>query len=99
VTINGGTASALGTITASVPVGSTATIVATSNGTSFRIGADPWFGVTQNDGGAAPGVDTGEGSTEITTATVVVTGNQCVSVCCEEPGNSPIPCPTTNPCP
>jgi hypothetical protein len=34
-------------------------------------------------------------------ATVTIDENgmtQCVSVCCQEPGNSPTPCPTTNPC-
>ena len=47
-------------------------------------------------------MDNGSGATETSTATVVVTSTgstQCVSVCCQFPGNSPIPCPTTNPCP
>jgi hypothetical protein len=76
-----------------------ATIVAKPASASFQIGTNPWFGVAQNDGGAAPGVDVGSGVTETTTATVVVTGNHCVSVCCQEPSNSPTPCPATNPCP
>jgi len=98
VTINGGTASSNATVTASVTPGSTATIVATPKNSSFVIGTDPWFGVTANDGGATTGTDTGEGSTETSTATVVVSGNQCVSVCC---GDAPAGtnCPTTNPCP
>ncbi len=100
VTINGGTASTGASVTSSVPVGSTATIVATpAPNSSFQIGPDPWFGVTQNDGGAAAGTDNGSGATETSTATVVVTGNQCVSVCCQEANNAPTPCPATNPCP
>jgi hypothetical protein len=100
VTINGGTASTGASVTASVPVGSTATLVATpAPNSTFQIGPEPWFGVTQNDGGAAAGTDNGSGATETSTAMVVVTGNQCVSVCCQEPNNSPTPCPATNPCP
>jgi hypothetical protein len=99
VTVNGGTASTAGSMTTSVAAGSTATIVATPASSSFEIGADPWFGVTQNAGGAAPGTDNGSGTSETSTATVVVAGDQCVSVCCQEPGNSPTPCPSTNPCP
>jgi hypothetical protein len=98
VTINGGTASKAASITDSVPAGSTATIVATPLA-SFKIGADPWFGTDQDDGGAAPGVDQGEGGAETTTATVTVTAtHDCVSVCCEHAtGNGG--CPATNPCP
>jgi hypothetical protein len=99
VTIKGGTASTSASVTASVPVGSTTTIVVTPASSAFMIGPDPWFGVSEDNGGAAPGVDNGMGTTETSTATVVVTGNQCVSVCCQEPNNSPTPCPTTNPCP
>ena len=99
VTINGGMASTAASVTASVATGSTATIVATPASSSFTIGDNPWFGVTQDDGGAAPGMDNGSGTTETSTSTVVVTGTQCVSVCCEEPNNSPVPCPATNPCP
>ena len=101
VEINGGTASTGATVTASVTPGSMATVVATPASSSFQIGTDPWFGVDQNDGGAASGTDVGSGTSETSTATVTIpkTGTmQCVSVCCEEPGNSPIPCPTTNPC-
>jgi hypothetical protein len=101
VEINGGTASTDATVTASVTPGSMATIVATPANGSFEIGPAPWFGVDQNDGGAAPGTDVGSGTSE--TSTAVVTTNQagtpqCVSVCCQEPGNGPIPCPATNPC-
>jgi hypothetical protein len=99
VTINGGTASTAASVTADVAVGSTATIVAMPASSAFQIGADPWFGVTENAGGAAAGTDTGSGATETSTATVVVSGTQCVSVCCQLPGNGPTPCPTTNPCP
>ena len=99
VTVNGGAASTEANVTASVSTGSTATIVATPASASFQIGADPWFGVTENGGAAAAGTDMGSGATETSTATVVVTGNQCVSVCCQLPNNSPMPCPTTNPCP
>jgi hypothetical protein len=101
IEINGGTASTGATVTASVTPGSMAMVVATPASSSFQIGTDPWFGVDQNDGGAAPGTDVGSGTSETSTATVTIpeTGTtQCVSVCCEEPGNSPIPCPTTNPC-
>jgi len=98
VTINGGTASTAATVTASVAPGSMATIVAKPASAAFAIGTNPWFGVTQNDGGAAPGTDVGTGATETTTATVVVTGNQCVSVCCGDAPNG-TNCPTTNPCP
>jgi hypothetical protein len=90
-------------VTASVAPGGTATIVATPKpATTFQIGPDPWFGVSENDGGAAAGTDNGSGATETTTATVVVTrtgSTQCVAVCCQFPNNSPVPCPTTNPCP
>jgi len=99
VTINGGTASTLASIPASVAPGSTVTIVATPKSSSFIIGTDPWFGVTQNDGGAAAGTDNGSGSTETSTATVVVTANHCVSVCCGDAPPSAPNCPTTNPCP
>ena len=99
VTINGGAASTGATVTASVPIGSTATIVVTPASGAFQIGADPWFGVSQNDGGAASGTDNGTGTAETSTATVVVSGTQCVSVCCQEPNNSPTPCPSANPCP
>jgi hypothetical protein len=99
VTINGGAASTGASVTASVASGSMVTLVATPASSSFMIGDNPWFGVTQNGGGAAPGMDNGTGTTETSTATVVVTGNQCVAVCCQEPNNGPTPCPATNPCP
>ena len=75
------------------------TIKATPASSAFAIGADPWFGVDQNAGGAAPGTDTGTGATETTTAIITVSsGDRCVSVCC---GNAPggTNCPTVNPCP
>lgn len=101
VEINGGTASTDTTLTASVTPGSMVTIVATPANGSFEIGSTPWFGVDQNNGAAAPGTDVGSGTSE--TSTAVVTIDQvgrpaCVSVCCQEPGNGPIPCPATNPC-
>jgi hypothetical protein len=101
VEINGGTASTDATVTASVTAGSMVTIVAIPADGSFEIGPVPWFGVDQNNGAAAPGTDVGHGASE--TSTAVVTTNQagtpqCVSVCCQEPGNGPIPCPATNPC-
>jgi hypothetical protein len=101
VEINGGTASTDATVTASVTAGSMVTIVATPADGSFEIGPDPWFGVDQNNGAAAAGTDVGNGASE--TSTAVVTTNhagtpQCVSVCCQEPGNGPIPCPAMNPC-
>ena len=102
VTVNGGTASTGATIMASVAPGSTATIVAKPASASFQIGPTPWFGVDQNDGGAAAGTDVGSGVTETSTATVTITSTgstQCVSVCCQEPNNAPTPCPATNPCP
>ncbi len=99
VTINGGAGSSEATVTGTVTVGSTATIVITPSSSAFQIGADPWFGVTENNGGAAAGMDNGSGTTETSTATVVVSGNQCVSVCCQEPNMMPTPCPTSNPCP
>ena len=96
VSINGGAASTNPSIMASIVAGGTATIVATPASSSFQIGADPWFGVGQNNGGAAPGMDNGTGASETSTATVVITGNQCVSVCCQPPNNTPTPRPTTN---
>ncbi len=99
LTINGGAASTGASQTASVAAGSTVTLVVTPASSAFMIGSDPWFGVSQNDGGAAPGTDNGTGTTETSMATVVVTGNQCVSVCCQEPNMMPTPCPATNPCP
>jgi hypothetical protein len=74
-------------------------VKATPASSAFAIGADPWFGVDQNGGGAAPGTDHGTGATETTTATVTVSsGDHCVSVCCgTAPGGTG--CPTTNPCP
>lgn len=101
VEINGGTASTDATVTASVTSGSTATVVVTPASSSFQIGTDPWFGVDQNDGGAASGTDIGSGMSESSKAIVTITETEaarCVSVCCQEPGNSPTPCPTTNPC-
>lgn len=101
VSINGGAASANATVSATVTGGSVATIVATPASGAFQIGPDPWFGVDQNNGSAAPGTDVGSGTTETSTAKVTISGSgtQCVSVCCQEPNNSPTPCPTTNPCP
>jgi hypothetical protein len=101
VSINGGAASTGATVTASVTPGSVATIVAGPAGSAFQIGANPWFGVDQNDGGAASGTDTGNGTSETSQATVTITATgtaQCVAVCCQEPGDSPVPCPTTSPC-
>jgi hypothetical protein len=101
VAINGGAASTGTTVTASVTPGSVATIVAAPSSSDFEIGTDPWFGVDQNDGGAANGTDVGDGASEASQATVTITGTattQCVAVCCQEPGNRPIPCPTTNSC-
>jgi hypothetical protein len=102
IAINGGTASTDATVTASVTPGSVATIVASPSSSSFQIGADPWFGVDQNDGGAASGSDVGNGTSETSKVTVTIAGTgttHCVAVCCQEPGNGPVPCPTTNPCP
>jgi hypothetical protein len=101
VEINGGPASTDATVTASVAAGEIATIVAIPASGSFQIGPDPWFGVDQNGGAAAAGTDVGSGASETSTATVTMTQTgtpQCVSVCCQEPGNGPTPCPTTNPC-
>ena len=101
VEINGGTPSTGATVIASVNPGSMATIVATPADGSFEIGPNPWFGVDQNSGAAASGTDVGSGPSEISTAVVTInqTGApQCVSVCCQEPGNGPIPCPATDPC-
>ncbi len=98
VSINGGTASTDASMTASVSAGSKATIVATPASATFAIGTDPWFGVTEKDGGAAAGTDKGTGTTETSTATVVVSGNKCVSVCCQFAQGAPM-CPTTDPCP
>jgi hypothetical protein len=102
VQINGGAASTNATVTASVAPGSMAMIVAAPTNGSFEIGPNPWFGVDPGGDAAAPGTDVGSGPNE--TSTVGVTINQagaaqCVSVCCQEPGNAPIACPTTNPCP
>jgi hypothetical protein len=102
VAINGGAASIAATVTASAAPGSMATIVATPANSSFEIGPTPWFGVDQNGGSAAPGSDVGSGTSETSTALVTINQagtSQCVSVCCQEPGNGPIPCPATNPCP
>ena len=75
------------------------TVEATPASSAFAIGAQPWFGVDQNGGGAASGTDKGTGAIETTTATVTVsTGSRCVSVCCGmAPGGTS--CPTTDPCP
>jgi hypothetical protein len=99
VAIDGDAPSTDATVTATVTIGEVATIVATPASASFEIGADPWFGVDENNGGAAAGTDVGTGTTETSTATVTITSDsQCVSVCCEEPNNSPTACPTTNAC-
>lgn len=100
VSINGGAASTESTVTANVDSGSMATIVAMPASDAFQIGSEPWFGVDENNGGAAAGTDMGSGATETSTATVTIgaNGNQCVSVCCQLPGNAPTPCPATNPC-
>ena len=102
IEINGGAASTDAVVTASVAPASMATIVAAPASSSFEIGPNPWFGVDQNGGGAAPGSDVGSGAGETSTAVVTISQAgtpQCVSVCCQEPGNGPIPCPATNPCP
>ncbi len=81
-----------------VASGSTVTIEA-SAGTGFEVAAEPWFGIDQNDGGAATGVDTRTpGVGEITTGTVTIGPGptQCVSVCCTLPDGDG--CPTANPC-
>jgi hypothetical protein len=97
VSVNGGPAStAPSVLTAIVPGGATI-LIAQPASTAWAIGSDPWFGVSQNDGGAAPGTDSDAGKVETTTAIVAVTSNQCVSVCC---GAAPsgTGCPTVNPC-
>jgi hypothetical protein len=102
VSINGGAASTGATVTASVTPGSVATIVAAPAGNGFEIGTDPWFGVDQNEGGAASGTDVGNGASETSKAAVTITASgtgQCVAVCCQEPGNGPVPCPISSPCP
>jgi hypothetical protein len=63
ITVNGGTPSMAPTITAYVPPGSTATLVARSApGMSFPLGTDPWFGIDPpgSEAGGAPGDDSGE---------------------------------------
>lgn len=104
VSINGGAASTSTSVLATVPSGSTASIVVQPASNMFVIGPDPWFGVIEDDGGAAPGSDSDAGTVETSSATVVVTpnantatGTACVSVCC---GDAPAGtgCPTTNPC-
>jgi hypothetical protein len=102
VTIEDGTASTDATITASVTPGSQVTIIATPASASFQIGPHPWLGVDQNSEVATNGTDVGSGASETSTVTVTINESgeaQCVSVCCQEPGNSPTPCPVTNPCP
>jgi hypothetical protein len=101
VEINGGAASTDATVMASVAPGSIATIVATPTNGGFEIGPTPWFGVDPVSDAAAPGTDVGNGPSETSTAVVTInqTGApQCVSVCCQEPANGPLPCPATNPC-
>ena len=96
ITINGGAASTDAVITAQVPRGTT-TLVATPASSAFEIGPAPWFGIDENDGGLAAGVDNGSGATETSTATVTITGDHCVSVCC--PFTNGSGCPTTTTCP
>ena len=81
ITVNGVAEGMGDPITVQVPAGVT-TIVASPISNGFTIGADPWFGVDQNDGGAAPGVDSDAGGMLTSTATVTVSGNHCVYVCC-----------------
>jgi hypothetical protein len=62
-----------------------ATVVATPASSSFQIGANPWFGVDQNDGGAASGTDIRTGMNKMSKATMTIDQNgttRCVSVCC-----------------
>jgi hypothetical protein len=102
VTIAGGAPSTNASITASVTPGSDVTIVATPASASFQIGPNPWLGVDPNSETASEGTDVGSGTNETSTVSVAINGSgkdQCVSVCCQEPGNSPTPCPVTNPCP
>jgi hypothetical protein len=103
VAVNGGAGSTAATISVPVSPGSVASIVASPASGAFQIGPDPWLGTDEADGGPAPGADVGSG-TAAETSTVTVTmsasgANRCVSVCCQEPGNAPDPCPATNPCP
>jgi hypothetical protein len=106
ISING-SVSAPGTVVKAVlAAGSKATIVAmpkplADGGSNFIIGADPWFGTDENDGGAAPGVDNDSGVNETSTVQVTIGAGptQCVQVCCQFPNNTPVPCPTTNLCP
>ncbi len=100
ITVNGGTPITGGSGTATFAPGSKVTLVATAdNSCSCQIGADPWFGVDQNDGGAAPGSDSGTPGVTEATVTIGTSSTQCVSVCCQLPGNGPPACPTVNPCP
>jgi hypothetical protein len=68
VEINGGSASADATVTASIAASTVATIVATPSSSSFQVGPDPWFGVDQNGGASAAGTDVGSGVSESSTA-------------------------------
>jgi hypothetical protein len=94
IAINGSDAgSSNAIITATVPAGVN-TLVATAEPGFIIGGADMWFGIDQNDGGAAPGVDSDAGGVTTSTATVTITGDHCVQVCCPFPaGNG---CPTSN---
>ena len=98
VTINGGAAFTTATGAASVAEASRVTIVATPL-PGFELGADPWFGTDENDGGAAAGTDVDSGTTMTSTAQVTIGAGptQCVSVCCQTAGSPD--CPTANPCP
>jgi hypothetical protein len=101
VAVNGGAASTGDAIAVSVAPGTVATIVASPASDAFQIGAEPWFGVDQAAGGAASGTDIGTGPTETSTAAVTLSARgapRCVSVCCQEPGDAPDPCPITDPC-
>jgi hypothetical protein len=100
VSINGGAPSTSAVVTAAVTPGTNATVVATPLA-GFEIGPTPWFGTDENGGAAAAGNDVGAGAGETSTAVVSIGEAglpKCVSVCCQQPGNSPDPCPSTTPC-
>jgi hypothetical protein len=97
ITVNGGTASTLGTQTVNVAPGSIA-LVAKEASATFEIGPTTWHDTAGDTGTGDPGTLAGTGAAETSSTTVTVgTTAKCVWACC--PFANGTGCPTVDQCP
>jgi hypothetical protein len=83
-------------ITACVPAGEV-DLEASAADNNFQLGPTPWHGTDGDTGDGEEGDVTGSGVNATSAATVTVTGEDCVWVCC--PFTNGTGCDIENPCP